>query len=178
MAEDGWLGTPYDLQGKTVWVAGHQGMVGAAVCRALENDSCRILGASKTALDLREQKEVRQWMIQNKPDAVVLAAALVFLLKHYSGEKTVNVGSGEEVSIAELARFIAKVTDFDGEIVFDPAKPDGAPRKVMDSRRILDAGWAPSVSLEEGLYRAYTWYKSEVVDKKPLSDEEGTASAA
>ncbi len=89
-----------------------------------------------------------------------LAEALVFLLQHYSDEKPVNVGSGEEVSIAKLAGMIAGVVGFEGALVFDSAKPDGTMRKVMDSSRINKAGWKPSVGLEEGLGRAYEWYLS------------------
>lgn len=87
-----------------------------------------------------------------------LADACVFLLQQYSGAKPVNVGSGEEVSIANLAQKICDVVGFNGALRFDNEKPDGAPRKVMDSSRIYDAGWRPKVSLEQGLRRTYQWY--------------------
>lgn len=87
-----------------------------------------------------------------------LADALVFLLKHYSDEPHVNVGTGSETSIAELARTIAKVVGYSGAFTFDTAMPDGSPRKVMDSSRLAALGWTARTSLEEGLARAYAWY--------------------
>jgi GDP-L-fucose synthase len=68
----------------------------------------------------------------------------------------VNVGSGEDITIKELALTIAKVIGYEGSIEFDPTKPDGTPRKLMDSTRINNLGWQASVSLEEGLRRAYS----------------------
>ena len=69
-----------------------------------------------------------------------------------------NVGSGKEVSIRELAYMIKKITNFDGQINFDVTKPDGAPRKLMDSSRLSSAGWNASITLEEGLTDSYKWY--------------------
>jgi len=74
----------------------------------------------------------------------------------------INVGSGVDCSIAELARIIGKVTDFQGEIVFDTSKPDGAPRKLMDNRKLLSLGWQPKYTLEEGLEDAYRWYVQNI----------------
>lgn len=90
-----------------------------------------------------------------------LADALVFLLENYSGATPVNVGSSEEVSIATLAGMIAETVGFKGNLVFDASKPDGTPRKVMDSGRIRKAGWSHSVPLEDGLKRAYEWYLAQ-----------------
>jgi len=87
-----------------------------------------------------------------------LAEALVFLLKNYSGKKPVNIGAGQEISIAALARKVADTTGFKGEIVFDPSKPDGTPRKLMDSSNISQAGWAPETDFESGLRKTYEWY--------------------
>ena len=87
-----------------------------------------------------------------------LADALVFLLQHYTGEAPVNVGSGEEVSIATLATQIAAVTGYAGEIVFDASMPDGTPRKVLDSGKLGAMGWTPHTSLRDGLEKAYEWY--------------------
>lgn len=69
-----------------------------------------------------------------------------------------NVGTGQDVTIAELAQTIARVTGFGGRIVFDPSKPDGTPRKLLDVARIRALGWQPSIGLEEGLRSAYAWY--------------------
>ncbi|WP_158971914.1 GDP-L-fucose synthase [Chachezhania sediminis] len=84
-----------------------------------------------------------------------LADALVFLLKDYSGYEHVNVGSGVEVSIRELAETIAKVVGYDAELVFDATKPDGTPRKLMDSARLHAMGWNGARSLEDGIRDAY-----------------------
>ncbi|NWF35531.1 GDP-L-fucose synthase [Mariprofundus sp. KV] len=75
----------------------------------------------------------------------------------------INVGSGSEVSIAELASLVAEVTGFDGQIVFDGDKPDGAPRKLMDSSRLAAMGWQASIELKEGLHNAYEWYLNSCV---------------
>jgi GDP-L-fucose synthase len=87
-----------------------------------------------------------------------LAAAVVYLLesKDYSevGE-FVNIGSGSEVSIRQLAATIAGIIGYEGEVVWDTSKPNGTPRKLMDSRRLFELGWKPKVGLEEGIRRAY-----------------------
>ena len=90
-----------------------------------------------------------------------LAEALVFLLQNYSGEAPVNVGSGEEISIADLAHMMAAVTGYQHDITFDPSKPDGVMRKILDSSRIRDAGWAPKTDLRSGLEQTYRWYKGQ-----------------
>lgn len=87
-----------------------------------------------------------------------LADALVFMLKHYSGASPVNIGSGKDISIADLVAVIAEVTGFDGRIAFDSARPDGTPRKLMDSSRIAAGGWKPSIGLTAGLESTFRWY--------------------
>jgi GDP-L-fucose synthase len=87
-----------------------------------------------------------------------LADALVFLLKHYSDEPHINVGSGTEHSIRQLAEAAANVAGFTGTIVYDRSKPDGTPRKLMDSSRLHDLGWRARTSFEDGLRLAYQWY--------------------
>lgn len=87
-----------------------------------------------------------------------LADALVFLLENYSGEQHINVGSGIEHSIKELAEIISRVTGYEGELVFDKSKPDGTMRKLMDSSLLAQTGWKATTPLEEGLKIAYEWY--------------------
>jgi GDP-L-fucose synthase len=87
-----------------------------------------------------------------------LASAAVFLMKNYSSSEIINVGSGEEVSIRDLAAIIAQVVGFQGEIVYDRAKPDGTPRKLMDSSRLHTLGWKPSITLREGIAATYRWF--------------------
>ena len=301
----------FDLTGKTVFVAGHRGMVGSAVVRRLEREPCDILTATRGELDLTDQAAVRDWFDRNRPDAVVLAAArvggihandtypvdfladnltlqtnvitsahasgvekllflgssciypkladqpiveealltgpleptnewyaiakiagiklcqayrkqfgadfnsaqptnlygpgdnydletshvlpallrkfheakisgakevvvwgsgtplrefmhvddladaVVFLLTAYSGAIPLNIGSGAEVSIRELAETIARVVGYDATLTWDKSKPDGTPRKLMDSSKLHALGWNTTRSLEDGIAQAY-----------------------
>lgn len=305
----------YSLANKRVFVAGHRGMVGAAVMRRLAAENCEVLTATRDELDLRDQSAVRRWTAAHRPDAVVLAAAkvggilandtypadflydnlvietnvieaafrsevgkliflgssciypkfapqpipedalltgpleptnewyaiakiaglklcqayrrqhgvdyisamptnlygpgdnfdlekshvipalmrkahdarqagektltiwgsgspmreflhvddaadaIVFLLKNYSGASHVNVGSGEDIAILELARLVAAVVGFEGEILNDRSKPDGTPRKLMDVSRLFATGWRPKYDLRAGLEQTYDWFR-------------------
>ncbi|MDC1434703.1 GDP-L-fucose synthase [Amylibacter sp.] len=307
----------YNLSGKKVWVAGHRGMVGSAVCRQLENEDCYIIKADRGEVNLVNQAEVNDWMNAVKPDAIVLAAAkvggiqannnfpvdflyenlmieaniihaahlnnverllflgssciyprfadqpikensllsgaleptnewyaiakitgikliqayrkqygydwisamptnlygpgdnydlnsshvlpallrkfheakiskssevtvwgsgkplrefmhcddlanaLLFLLKNYSDYEHINVGSGDEVSIRELVDVIAKVVGFEAKIVWDKSKPDGTPRKLMDSSNLHNLGWKDHRSLFDGISLTYESWLSE-----------------
>lgn len=84
-----------------------------------------------------------------------LAEACVFLMDKYSEEQFINIGSGSEITIKELSELVGKIIGFDGKIVWDNSKPDGTPRKLMDSSRLFALGWKPRVSLEEGIRLAY-----------------------
>lgn len=84
-----------------------------------------------------------------------LARACVFLLEHYSEEQFINVGFGSDITIQELAALVREVVGFNGQIRWDTSKPDGTPRKLMDSSRIFSMGWKPAVSLRDGLARTY-----------------------
>ena len=304
----------YELEGKRVWVAGHRGMVGAAIVRRLAAERCEVLTAGRDVLDLERQDQVERWVGEQRPDAIVMAAAkvggifandtypadflyknliiesnvieaarqagvekllflgssciypkhapqpitedalltgpleptnewyavakiagiklaqayrrqygldfisamptnlygpednfdltsshvlpalirkaheakvsgaetltiwgsgapmreflhvddcadaLVFLLKAYSGEEHVNVGSGEDLTILELAQTICQVVGFTGEIVCDTSKPDGTPRKLMSAAKLRAMGWAPRIGLREGIERTYAWF--------------------
>ena len=91
-----------------------------------------------------------------------LADALVFLLKHYSEYEHINVGSGSEVTIRGLAETIAKVVGYDAELMFDATKPDGTPRKLMDSGRLHALGWNDARSLEDGITSTYRhWIETQ-----------------
>jgi GDP-L-fucose synthase len=304
----------YALAGKRVWVAGHRGMVGAAVARQLERENCTVLTVGHDRLDLRDSTAVKAWMAAEKPQAVVLAAAkvggivandswpadflydnlaienavihgafetgvekllflgssciypkfapqpiteealltgpleptnewyaiakiagiklcqayrrqygrdfisamptnlygpgdnfdltsshvipalirkaheanmakastmtiwgtgtprreflhvddcanaLVFLLKTYSGDGHINVGSGTDITIDELARLVMQAVGFGGALEHDTARPDGTPRKLMSNQKLKTMGWSPSISLPEGLKSTYQWY--------------------
>jgi GDP-L-fucose synthase len=307
----------YNLSGKKVWVAGHRGMVGSAVCRQLENEDCNIIKAGRDEVNLVNQAEVNDWMNAAKPDAIVLAAAkvggiqannnspvdflyenlmieaniihaahlnkvermlflgssciyprladqpikenslltgaleptnewyaiakiagikliqayrkqygydwisamptnlygpgdnydlnsshvlpallrkfheakiskssevtvwgsgkplrefmhcddlanaLLFLLKNYTNYEHINVGSGDEVSIRELVDVIAKVVGYDAKIVWDESKPDGTPRKLMDTSNLHNLGWRDHRSLFDGISHTYEHWLSE-----------------
>lgn len=304
----------YELTGKRVWVAGHNGMVGSALVRRLASESCEIVTASKADVDLRRQSEVERFVAEAKPDAVVIAAAkvggilandtypadflyenllietnvigaadatgverllflgssciyprlapqpiaedalltgpleetnewyaiakiagiklaqafrkqrgrdyisamptnlygpgdnfdlmsshllpalirkaheaklngapeiilwgtgtprreflhvddcadaLVFLLKHYSAAEHINVGSGVDLSILELAQLVCRVVGFEGNIVHDLSKPDGTPRKLLNGEKLRAMGWAPRIALETGIAETYRWF--------------------
>lgn len=304
----------YSLDGKRIWVAGHNGMVGRAVVRALKERECTIMMAPRDELDLTKQDAVEAWLANNKPDAVIVCAArvggilandtypadfiyenlmieaniihtahkngvekllflgssciypkhaaqpmseaalmegaleptnewyaiakiaglklcqayrkqhgadfisamptnlygpfdsydletshvvpalirkcheaklngsvdmevwgsgkamrefmhvddcaagIIFLLENYSDMSHVNIGTGEDVTITELAETIKKVVGFDGTLRFDSSKPDGTPRKLLDVAKINSLGWQHEIGLEEGLTLAYQWY--------------------
>lgn len=87
-----------------------------------------------------------------------LARGVIFCLDHYDEYEHINCGAGFEISIRAIAEAIGRVIGFEGELVFDATKPDGTPRKIMDSSRIRALGWRPEISLEDGLASAYRWY--------------------
>jgi len=304
----------FPLEDKRVWVAGHGGMVGAAILRRLAQEKCHILVSDRKLLDLRNQSAVNDWVEQKKPDAIFIAAArvggilanesypaeflydnlmieanivnaawqhgvskllllgssciyprlasqpiredalltgplektnewyavakiagiklcqayrrqfgadfisamptnlygpgdrfdlntshvipalirkahdckingagqltiwgtgtprreflyvddcadaCVHLMKVYSDASHINVGSGVELTIFELARLISRIVGFNGEIVTDTSKPDGTPRKLLDNGRVQELGWRPHTGLQEGISKAYQWF--------------------
>ncbi len=87
-----------------------------------------------------------------------LADCCVYLMLHYDGEDLVNVGWGEDVSIRDLAELITKVVGFNGSLTFDASRPDGTPRKLLDTSRLSSLGWKPRIALEAGLRTTYQWF--------------------
>lgn len=304
----------FNLSGKKIWVAGHNGMVGSALMRRLASENCQIIIAGRAELDLLDQNAVRDWVKAKKPDAIILAAAkvggilandsypadflyenlmietniihsahkadvnrllflgssciypkmanqpivedallsgaleptneayaiakiaglklaqayrkqygrdyisamptnlygqgdnfdlnsshvlpalirkaheakingeraitiwgsgkpkreflhvddcadaLVFLLKNYSQDEHINVGSGNDISILELTQTICKIVGFEGEIIHDLSKPDGTPRKLMNAEKLHKMGWKPKIELEGGIDKTYQWF--------------------
>ena len=309
---------PYSLTGKRVWVAGHRGMVGSAICRRLAAEDCEPLTATRREVDLKRQKEVEEWMAETRPEAVFVAAAtvggilanstrpaefiydnlaietniihaawktgveklmflgssciypkqppqpvpeealltgpleptnqwyaiakicgikmceayrkqygcdyisaqptnlygpgdnfdlksshvipallvkahqskenddprfvvwgsgkprreflyiddladaLVFLMTSYSDDIQINIGSRTELTIAELAKMVAEVVGYSGQVAFDSDKPDGVMRRRVDTTRLNQLGWEPKTSLRDGLAQAYDWYLKNV----------------
>lgn len=118
-------------------------------------------------------RKLHEAKVSNSPEVVIwgtgrptreflhvddLADALVFILKNYDEEGQINAGSGQEISIRELAETLAEVIGFKGKFVFDHSKPDGTPRKLMDSSRLASMGWKPKIPLQEGFAAAYQWF--------------------
>jgi GDP-L-fucose synthase len=81
----------------------------------------------------------------------------VFLMEHWSGDDVINIGAGEDVSIADLARLAAQVVGYTGDFHFDTSKPDGMPRKQLEASRLLEMGWRPKTSLLDGLAATWAW---------------------
>ena len=92
------------------------------------------------------------------------ADACVFLMKNYSDAQHVNVGSGSDLTILELARLICRIVGFDGELRLDSGKPDGTPRKLMSADRLRAMGWSPRIGLEEGIGATYDWFRANRAD--------------
>jgi len=90
------------------------------------------------------------------------AAACLYLMEHYDGEEIVNIGVGEDLTIAELAATVKKVVGYPGEIVYDAGKPDGTPRKLVDTTKINGLGWWAGIPLEAGIRSTYEWFLSNV----------------
>lgn len=91
-----------------------------------------------------------------------LGRAAIMLMQSYDSPEIINVGTGQDVSILELARLIAEVTGFQGTIEFDKSKPNGTPRKLLDVTRLFALGWRPRWTLEDGLRQTYNWYRQNV----------------
>lgn len=96
-----------------------------------------------------------------------LAEACLFLMKNYNEKELINVGTGDDLSIAELAGLVKKITGFEGELAFDTSKPDGTPRKLMDVTKLHQLGWKHHTSLEEGISSAY----NDFTDKHTTNHE-------
>lgn len=87
-----------------------------------------------------------------------LANACVFLMEHYDSSEIVNIGTGMDIAIKDLASLIKKIVGYQGEIRFNPDMPDGTPQKLLDVSRLTALGWSPSICIEEGLRSTYRWY--------------------
>ena len=95
-----------------------------------------------------------------------LADAALFVMKHYDQSDIINIGVGKDISIRELAEMIKEIVGFEGDLRFDPSKPDGTPRKLLDVSRLESLGWQSMTSLREGIKKTYKWY----VDRSVTSD--------
>jgi GDP-L-fucose synthase len=91
-----------------------------------------------------------------------LADACLFLMERYEDERHINVGTGEDLTVGELADLVAETVGYRGRIVFDPTKPDGTPLKRLDVSRLFEAGWKPRISLRDGVQQTYAWFREHV----------------
>ena len=97
-----------------------------------------------------------------------LAQAVVFAIEHVLPEHLYNVGTGADVTIKALAETVQNIVGHKGPIEWDSSKPDGTPRKLMDSSKLRDLGWTPAISLEEGIRSTYDWFKENTVNSKKI----------
>jgi len=98
-----------------------------------------------------------------------LADAVIYLLNTYDDEAIVNIGWGEDVTIRELAEVVASVAGFRGRLEFDPSKPDGTPRKLLDTSRLTALGWAPKIKLKAGIEDTYAWFKDHAAEARLIA---------
>ena len=94
-----------------------------------------------------------------------LADALLYLMRHYQGNDIVNIGTGVDITIAELASLIKNIVGYEGSLKFNPAYPDGTPQKLLDMTKLHSHGWHAPTSLEQGVRQAIAWYKEHVQSK-------------
>ena len=98
-----------------------------------------------------------------------LADAVIYLLNTYDDEAIVNIGWGEDVTIRELAEVVASVAGFRGRLEFDPSKPDGTPRKLLDTSRLTALGWVPKIKLKAGIEDTYAWFKDHAAEARLIA---------
>ena len=98
-----------------------------------------------------------------------LADAVIYLLKTYDDEAIVNIGWGEDVTIRELAEIVASVAGFRGRLEFDASKPDGTPRKLLDTSRLTALGWTPKIKLKAGIEDTYAWFKDHAAEARLIA---------
>ncbi len=127
-------------------------------------------------------RKCHEGQAQNRPEVVIwgtgtprreflhvddLASAAVFLMQHYDQPEIINVGTGKDICIAELAGLIAQTVGYHGRFIFDTSKPDGTPRKLLDVSRLNALGWRHSIGLEEGIRTTYNWFLNHI-ESAPL----------
>ena len=91
-----------------------------------------------------------------------LAGAALFLMRNFNDPEIINVGTGTDLTIRELAEMVSRITGYEGKILFDTTKPDGTPRKLLDISKLTARGWKATTTLEAGLAQTYEWYSEAV----------------
>jgi len=87
-----------------------------------------------------------------------MADACVFLMEKYNSSEIINIGTGIDIKLKDLAQVVKRIIDFKGKIIWDKSKPDGTPKKQLDVTRLFKLGWKPTVSLEQGIKKEYQWF--------------------
>ena len=140
---------------------------------------CRRSFANSTRPRSAESREVVVWgtgtPLREFLHVDDLARGVVFCLDNYDEYEHINCGSGSEISIREIAEMVGRAVGYSGRIVFDSSKPDGTPRKLMDSSRLRALGWRPEISIEDGIAGAYRWFLEH---KLPERRERPSSAAA
>ena len=98
-----------------------------------------------------------------------MADAVIHLMRTYEGDGIVNLGWGEDVTIRELADMVAEVTGFQGKLMFDASKPDGTPRKLLDTSRLTALGWKPKITLRTGIEQTYAWFRQNIAEARLIA---------
>ena len=98
-----------------------------------------------------------------------MASALVFLMEHYSSPEIINIGFGADHTIREIAGLIQQIVGYQGKIIWDTSKPDGTPRRLLDTKKLADLGWKPKIDLVQGLTETYRWYKNNFPGQLPAA---------
>ena len=107
-----------------------------------------------------------------------LADAAVFLMRHFDSDEIINVGSGSDIGIRELAELVGEIVGYRGRIVFDGSKPDGTPRKLLDVTRLTALGWQPKIPLQAGIEQTYSWFlANRAASPQPASPQPMTRAA-
>jgi GDP-L-fucose synthase len=93
-----------------------------------------------------------------------MAEACIHVMQTETNDRLINIGTGKDISIKELAYLVNSIVGFEGELIFETSKPDGTPRKLLDTTKINSFGWEPSISLRDGIKSTYRWYLSHDQD--------------
>ena len=171
-----------------IYVAGHRGLVGPAIIRKLQKEGYNnIITRTHKELDLRTShvlpaliRKVHEAKVNNKPSVEIwgtgkprreflyvddLADACLYLMNNYDYKdigEFVNIGTGKDVTIKELAEIISSIVGYKGKIKYNPSMPDGTPQKLLDVSRLNNLGWRYKTELEEGIRKTYEWFLENI----------------
>jgi nucleoside-diphosphate-sugar epimerase len=145
------------MASKAALITGVTGQDGAYLSELLLSKGYVVHGVKRRSSSFNTSRVDHLYVVDDAADACV------HLLKTYSGELHINVGSGEDLTIGDLAETVRRVVGLKGGLRYNTGRPDGTPRKLLDSSRLRALGWQPKICLEEGLADAYRWYLNHAV---------------